>query len=127
MTAALRRLAQERAAGQCEYCGLSRERSVLSFHVEHIVPRQHGGESVAENLALACPHCNLRKGPNLTGIDPDTGKLCRLFNPRNDLWNDHFRRNGATITGLTDVGRTTVFVLDLNAEDQLRLRGIISP
>lgn len=126
MTAALRRLACERAQGRCEYCGLPQERSVLSFHVEHIIPRQHGGMSTEDNVALACPHCNLRKGPNLTGIDPDSGKVCRLFHPRRDIWNEHFRRDGATITGSTDVGRPTGWVLDLNAVAQLRQRGVVS-
>lgn len=122
MTAALRRQVRERAGGQCEYCGLAQRASLLSFHVEHIIPRQHGGATELANLAFACPHCNLRKGPNLTGIDPDSGRVCRLFHPRNDQWSRHFRRSGARISGLTDTGRTTVWVLDLNARDQLQLR-----
>jgi 5-methylcytosine-specific restriction endonuclease McrA len=28
-----------------------------------------------DNLALACHRCNLRKGPNLTGIDPMSGEM----------------------------------------------------
>ena len=122
MAEALRRLVRERAEGRCEYCLLPQAVSVLSFHVEHIIPKQHGGETVAENLGLSCPHCNLHKGPNLTGIDPDSGGVCRLFHPRLDLWDTHFRRDGARITGLTDVGRTTAWVMDFNAEEQLRLR-----
>lgn len=122
MTAALRQLARERAGGRCEYCRLPQESSVLPFHLEHIVPRQHGGVTTEENLALACPHCNLHKGPNLTGIDPDSGEICRLFHPRRDTWADHFRAEGTRIEGQTAIGRTTAWVLDLNAEDQLRLR-----
>jgi len=122
MTAALRRMARERAGGRCEYCRLSQESSVLAFHIEHIVPRQHGGVTSEDNLALACPHCNLHKGPNLTGIDPDSGEVCHLFHPRRDVWTDHFRDEGTRIKGRTAIGRTTVWVLDLNAEDQLRLR-----
>ena len=122
MTAALRRMARERAGGRCEYCRLPQESSVLPFHIEHIVPRQHGGVTSDDNLALACPHCNLHKGPNLTGIDPDSGEICRLFHPRRDLWADHFRAEGTRIEGRTAIGRTTAWVLDLNAEDQLRLR-----
>ena len=122
MTAALRHMARERAGGRCEYCRLPQESSVLPFHIEHIVPRQHGGVTSEENLALSCPHCNLHKGPNLTGIDPDSGEICRLFHPRRDTWEDHFRAEGTRIVGRTAIARTTAWVLDLNAEDQLRLR-----
>ena len=90
ISSALRKLVKERAGDRCEYCGLHQDHSVMSFHVEHIIPRQHGGASVSENLALACPGCNLHKGPNLTGIDPDTGEVSRLFHPRQDVWQEHF-------------------------------------
>lgn len=122
MTGALRKLAKERADDRCEYCGLSQQHSVMSFHVEHIIPRQHGGATVAGNLALACPNCNLHKGPNLTGIDPDTSEVCRLFHPRKDVWREHFQSNGVRLIGVTAVGRTTVWLLVMNAEDQLQLR-----
>lgn len=122
MTAALRRMARGRAGGHCEYCRLPQESSMLPFHIEHIVPRQHGGVTSEDNLALACPHCNLHKGPNLTGIDPDSGEICRLFHPRRDLWVDHFRAESTRIEGRSAIGRSTAWVLGLNAEDQLRLR-----
>ena len=122
MPATLRRLARDRAGDRCEYCHLAQSQSVLPFHVEHIIPRQHGGATSGDNLALACPHCNLHKGPNLTGIDPDSGKVCRLFHPRRDDWSEHFQRADARLTPLTAIGRTTVWVLDCNAEEQLRLR-----
>jgi len=51
-----------------------------------VVPRQHGGTDDPGNLALACHRCNLRKGPNLTGIDPITGEIVPLFDPRRDRW-----------------------------------------
>ena len=127
MTAALRRMARERAGGRCEYCRLPQENSVLPFHIEHIVPCQHGGITSEGNLAFACPHCNLHKGPNLTGIDPDNGEVCRLFHPRRDVWSEHFRNDGARLAGRTAVGRTTAWVLDMNAEDQLRLRAAGAP
>lgn len=58
----------------------------FSFHVEHILPRQHGGLDEFGNLALACYHCNRHKGPNLAALDPETGRMPRLFNPRSDVW-----------------------------------------
>src|SRR6266446_7153635 len=112
-------MARDRAGGRCEYCRLPQESSVLAFHIERIVPRQHGGVTSEDNLAFACPHWNLHKGPNLTGIDPDTGEVCRVFHPRRDVWSDHFRVEGVRIEGRTAIGRTSVWVLDLNAEDQL--------
>ena len=124
MMATLRRMVRERAGGRCEYCRLPQEGSVLSFHIGHIVPRQHGGVTGGDHLALACPHCNLHKGPNLTGIDPDSGEVSRLFNPRRDIWSDHFRADGVRIAGRTATGRTTAWVLDFNAESQIRLRSL---
>lgn len=70
MNAETRRRVRERAGDRCEYCGLSQEDSPLAaLHVEHIIPRAHGGTDDFQNLALACIDCNLHKGPNLTGIN----------------------------------------------------------
>ena len=101
---------------------MHQDNSVLSFHVEHVIPQQHRGPTVLENLALACPSCNLRKGPNLTGIDPDTGAVSRLFHPRRDLWMEHFENDGFQVFGHTVIGRTTVWLLSMNTEEQVRLR-----
>lgn len=122
MDSALRELVRQRAGHCCEYCRLPQDVSELRFHVEHVTPRQHGGNDDLENLALACPACNLRKGPNLTGIDPTTGNLARLFDPRRERWVDHFAYEGIYVTGSTDVGRTTVSLLDMNDSDRVRIR-----
>lgn len=62
---------RERAGYRCEYCHLSQDDSPLAaLHIEHIIPRAHGGTDHLDNLALACIDCNLHKGPNLTGLDP---------------------------------------------------------
>ncbi len=87
---------------------------VGSFHVDHIVARQHGGQTVIENLALACLHCNQRKGPNIAGRNPETGKLVPLFHPRLDCWDDHFEWLGADLAGLTEIGVVTIQVLAIN-------------
>ena len=92
------------------------------FHIEHIVARQHGGSDESGNLALACPECNLRKGTNLTGIDPDTSQVTALFHPRQDRWIDHFVYAEENIVGKTPVGRTTTSLLEMNGADRLRLR-----
>ncbi len=94
----------------------------MRFQIEHVVARQHGGRDSASNLALACQQCNLHKGPNLTGIDPDTGKIVRLFHPRRHKWQRHFRWDGPTLLGRTAVGRTTIITLGINLRPRLALR-----
>ena len=81
----------QRALGRCEYCLLHEEDSHLAHHADHIVARQHRGETSLDNLALGCFDCNCFKGPNVASFDPLTGQMVRLFNPRPDLWADHFR------------------------------------
>ena len=93
-----------------------------TFHVEHIVPRKHHGTDSDENLALACFACNSHKGPNLSGVDPQSGDVVRLFNPREQAWQKHFKWEGAVLVGLTSVGRATVDVLAINLAYRLELR-----
>jgi hypothetical protein len=94
----------------------------LRFHIEHTIPRQHGGKDSVENLALACHHCNLHKGTNLSGLDPKSKKLTRLFHPRLDDWGEHFANRDGEIIGLSAVGRTTVNLLRMNEDGRLQLR-----
>lgn len=116
---------RKRAGNRCEYCQVRQEDSPLAaLHVEHIVPKTHGGTDDLENLALACIDCNLHKGPNLTGIDPETSQVSVLFHPRRDRWRDHFEWRGSYLQGKTTVGRTTIRVLSMNSEDQLALRSV---
>jgi hypothetical protein len=103
-----------RAGGVCEYCHMPEAYSVGPFSVEHVIARQHGGGDQPDNLAYACDRCNLHKGPNIAGLDPDTGQLTRLFHPRTDSWADHFEWSGHILVGRTAVGRTTVRVLAMN-------------
>ncbi|HWE04396.1 MAG TPA: HNH endonuclease [Tepidisphaeraceae bacterium] len=86
------------------------------------MPRQHGGGDEVANLALACSHCNLHKGPNWAGIDPGAGALISLFHPRRQQWSEHFHLPGIWINGSTDVGRATVRVLEMNESSRLELR-----
>ena len=119
----VRDLVRERAGNACEYCHLhQRDSPLASLHLEHIVPKVHGGDSDLDNLALACVDCNLHKGTNLTGIDPETGLVTRLFHPRREEWDEHFEWLGIYIGGKTAIGRTTVRVLNMNSDDQLALR-----
>lgn len=123
MDEATRTFVRDRAGNACEYCGLSQEsQPAYRFHVEHVQPKKHGGTDSAENLAFACQQCNLHKGANLAGIDPNSRELIALFNPRKSLWSDHFERDGLFIRGRTSIGRVTVQVLCMNREDRLELR-----
>src|SRR5439155_23026889 len=101
-----------RAGHVCEYCRMPQAYyPTVVFPIDHVIARQHRGPTTWGNLALSCLHCNSHKGPNLTGIDPRTKRLTRLFNPRRQKWERHFRWDGPFVRGRTAVGRTTVVVL----------------
>lgn len=122
MDPALEAVVWERAAGRCEYCRVPQWADELHFHVDHIIARQHGGETHAWNLALACYACNLHKGPNLSGRDPRTRAIVRLFDPRRHKWERHFRWSEAEIVGRTAIGRATVVTLAMNLDDRIQFR-----
>jgi hypothetical protein len=116
MDEALRQLVRQRANLLGEYCLVPMLGIAQKFAIDHIIARQHGGPTTADNLANICQHCNQHKGPNVAGIDPVTRQLARLFNPRRDRWDEHFRVVGVEIIGITDVGRVTVVTLAMNDE-----------
>src|SRR2546423_3757513 len=119
---ALEQLIVRRALGRCEYCHFPQHAAELPFHTDHIIAEKHHGETAAHNLAWACFSCNLCKGSNIAGRDPENGKLVRLYHPRRDSWADHFFWEGIWLRGKTDVGRTTIDVLEINHPDALSLR-----
>lgn len=96
MTSEIRARGQFRARFRCEYCRRPEASSDFPFPVDHIIPRQHGGISELDNLALSCPSCNLHKGPNLATVDWPSQELICLFHPRQQQWEEHFRRDGAS-------------------------------
>ncbi len=117
----LRSLVRERAGRRCEYCHLREEDyDFLSFHVEHVIARQHGGVDVPGMLCWSCAECNWAKGPNLAGMLD--GKIYPLFNPRTQSWNRHFRWECAILTGKTKTGVVTVRVLNINDPARVMLR-----
>jgi hypothetical protein len=126
MDAATRILVRTRARDSCEYCLLPQDGCSLTHHIEHIVPRQHGGSDDPGNLALAWHRCNLRKGPNLTGIDPVTGEIVPLFDPRRNRWSDHFRLLSPVIEGLSPMGRTTIKLLSMNDARRIERRELLA-
>ena len=119
----IRTQVRERAGNACEYCHLHQDDSPLAtLHIEHVIPKIHGGTDDLDNLALACIDCNLHKGTNLTGLDPQTNRVTELFHPRRQGWDEHFEWQGIHIIGKTETGRTTVRVLNMNSDDQVALR-----
>ena len=95
------------------------------FQIDHIIAKQHGGADSLDNLALACIQCNRYNGPNIAGIDLETGALTRLFHPRLDEWNHHFRWSGAEIQPLSPTGGVTVTVLFKNDPEVVWLRSTL--
>jgi 5-methylcytosine-specific restriction endonuclease McrA len=119
----LRELVRKRAGDLCEYCRIPQAATpLIPFHIEHIVPRQHGGSNDLNQLALACDRCNAYKGPNLSAIDPETDAVVPLFNPRQDAWDNHFSLQAGFVSGSTAQGRATVRLLNMNAPRRIQLR-----
>ncbi len=117
-----RDMIRRRAGLRCEYCHTPDQPAEFSFHVEHIVAVVHEPNHHETNLAWACPQCNAHKGLNLTTIDPTTGQKVDIFNPRTDVWEDHFEIEEYVIVGLTSVGRGTTRLLQMNAPIRIAVR-----
>ena len=111
--AAIVRLVHNRAEFAYEYCQTSQRVIGQAMHVEHIDPK--GGDQ-PENLCLSCSSCNLSKAKAVSAADPFTGQVVPLFNPRIQIWSEHFEwtQKGTRIVGLTAEGRATVVRLKMN-------------
>lgn len=120
--AALRRLIVERAANRCEYCLLPAGMAFFPHEVDHVIAEKHGGQTEFENLAFACWRCNRHKGSDLGSFDPQTRHFSLLFNPRRQVWAEHFAAQGEQLVGLTPEGRATTTLLRLNSDERLAER-----
>ena len=125
MAVATREMVRQRAGGRCEYCHFPDDALNLPFHLDHIVATVHRLDDSLENLAWACPRCNLGKGTNLTTVDPATDRLVELFNPRRMNWNEHFELQNGQIVGLTPNGRGTARLLNMNDEQRVQHRRML--
>lgn len=121
----LRRLVHERAGGCCEYCLIPETISFSAFEFDHIIGLKHGGSTEEDNLALSCSICNKHKGSDIASIDPETGDIVKLFNPRTERWNDHFNLSLAQIVPLTPTGRATARLLQLNRLNRIQERELM--
>lgn len=122
ITAALRRAVRERAGRRCEYCRLAEEDAFFPHEPDHVIALKHGGATDVMNLALACFDCNRYKGSDIATLDPLTGALTALFNPRAARWEDHFRPDGGEVVPQTSVGRATTALLRLNKPSRVEVR-----
>jgi hypothetical protein len=123
--ASLRVAVERRAGGRCEYCGVPDGAGMWPHEADHIMAAQHGGATEVNNLAFACFHCNRAKGSNVGSVDPLSGKLVPLFNPRVHVWEEHFRAEGARIVPLSDIGRATAELLRFNSPERLLVREVL--
>lgn len=122
----LRRRVAEQARYRCGYC-LTREEIIgMPIEIEHLIPRSAGGPTEEENLWLSCSFCNEYKGSQMVVKDPESGRAVRLFNPRYQVWKEHFSwtEDGIQIVGKTKVGRATVAALRLNRPHLVRSRRV---
>lgn len=123
----VRRQVIERANGNCEYCKNQQGYSTAPFSVEHILARSKEGGNDLGNLALSCPACNAHKYTKQAALDPLTRKLVPIFNPRTQIWEEHFvwDETRTQILGLTPTGRATVKCLKMNRVESVNLRMVL--
>ena len=112
----LRERAGAQARFRCGYCLTSEAIVGMPLELDHIIPESRGGPTEEENLWLACSPCNAAKSDRVATPDPVSGELVRFFDPRHQIWAEHFRWNdeGDRIVGLTPTGQATIATLDLN-------------
>ena len=91
--------------------------------MDHVIAEKHVRPTAEHNLCYACPPCNRAKGSDLTTVI--NGKLVRLFNPRIDVWNEHFALDGPRIKARSRIGNGTISLLGINDSDRLEMRRIL--
>lgn len=124
----LREKIKESARHRCGYCQMPAELIYTQIEIEHIVPVSKGGTDDEENLWLACSNCNTYKSNLIEAIDPETQELVSLFNPRQQVWYEHFgfnSENPAMIFGKTPCGRATVEALRINMPQMIAFRNLM--
>ena len=120
----IRRRVRADALDRCGCCLSPQQHVMAKLEVEHIVPRSQSGSDDELNLWLSCSLCNRYKGAQVEAVDSLSGEKVSLFNPRTQVWGEHFswRSDGTHILGLTPIGRATVEALRLNNELAVEVR-----
>jgi 5-methylcytosine-specific restriction endonuclease McrA len=109
---------------RCGFCLFQESYSHTTFQIDHIIPVSKNGTNEQQNLWLVCETCNRAKSDKIEGFDSVTNLKCPLFNPRNQIWQEHFEwiDNFTQIKGKTAIGRVTVNELNLNKERIVKVR-----
>ena len=90
MAMTTRPLVEARAGGACEYCRLLQAAAGVLFHVEHVIPRSRGGDTVMSNLATDHAHCgaercrNRCRPPRIRGVPTHAGLHRKRADGRGD-------------------------------------------
>jgi hypothetical protein len=121
---ALRERVAAQARHRCGYCLTAEAVVGTPMEVDHILPEADGGLTEEDNLWLACSLCNDHKNDRIAALDPQTGEVVRLFDPRRQVWAEHFcwAAEGDRVLGLTPAGRATVLALHMNRASLVRAR-----
>lgn len=122
---ALSQRIRKSAQNRCGYCQSPQNLVMARLEIEHIVPIAKGGTHDESNLWLACPLCNGHKSDKTEACDPETQKVLPLFNPRLQVWSEHFcwSDDGTRVIGITPIGRATVAALCLDSDvDAIEVR-----
>lgn len=121
---ALREQIATDARHRCGYCLTSARIIGAPMEIDHIIPESLGGPTLRDNLWLACSMCNDHKGNRIAAPDPRTGEIVRLFDPRRQVWSEHFEWSleGDVIIGRTATGRSTVTAVRLNRAELVGAR-----
>jgi HNH endonuclease len=121
---ALRQRVAAQARHRCGYCLTSEAIVGTPMEIDHIIPQSLGGPTEEENLWLACSLCNDHKSDRIAALDPLTGTIVRLFDPRHQVWREHFAwtAEGDRLVGVTPTGRATIAALHLNRPSLVKAR-----
>jgi len=125
ISSSLRQLVIERSQSCCEYCLIHQNFSLYSHEIDHIIAVKHGGKTSPENLALSCLPCNRHKGSDFATLEPNTGEIIPLFNPRLQIWDENFILKNAEIIGITSIGQATSRLLMFNSSNRVRSRQLL--
>lgn len=127
MKGSIKKTVRERAKFCCEYCLTPVLFSTDFFSIEHIIPLSKGGLTELHNLALSCQRCNIHKFTATRATDPASGLPAALYNPRTDIWAEHFEwhENFTIIRGISPTGRATEKRLVLNRLGVVNLRSVL--
>lgn len=121
----LRSFIIKRASRRCEYCLIPQDFSIYTHEIDHIIALKHGGKTTKENLALSCLSCNRHKGSDFATLDLINDDIIRLFNPRKQVWNKHFKLKNGRIEGITQVGKATARLLKFNVPNRIIERQLL--